>query len=145
MQLVEWIGLAAASITLVTGGASGAEALRRWKLTRFRVRDSGPLKRHSLSPEEADFGARKIADFHRGQKPGILVGINRGGAIVGGFIAKFENVPRLYAMNVMVRDENDVECVGEFPDTADIKCIMIVDDVFRSGHHIQKARKALPR
>lgn len=87
--------------------------------------------------------------------PDLIVGINRGGSIVGGLLAKFYNLCRVIPIIILWRTDEDGSRdfyvaipplrESDYPDdeAETVQRILVADEAFRSGNHIRLARKAI--
>jgi hypoxanthine phosphoribosyltransferase len=88
-------------------------------------------------------------------RPDLIVGINRGGAIVGGMISRrFDYVRVLPVLVLWTTDENGQrdyyvavppprEANHPDDDPGTVRSILLTDEAFRTGTHVKHARKAL--
>jgi hypoxanthine phosphoribosyltransferase len=85
-------------------------------------------------------GMRELVFFARNFRPDLIVGINRGGAIVGGILGKHLDC-MAYVLEV-VSKENRVRFTGD-DDILKGKRILLVDDRISTGHHMKLAYEYL--
>ena len=103
-----------------------------------------PTEKNSLSQEEVMQGLEVLIEDARHFQPMYILGINRGGAIVGGCIAKRLNIPYIYLLIVNC-DLPDGERVIEnrIPMDKLEGRILLVDDAKRKGEHMREATQYL--
>lgn len=152
-----WVQIASIVITVT----SISLAIHAWSRTRtFIRRRQDPNKRVPdytvLSYTDVEAGIEKLAHAAQRLKPDHVVGINRGGAIVGGCLAKKLHIPDpaknsgFFLLNVYLpRPEEPLEkaeVIEQRADSIQIKAgdtVLLVDDSMRTASHMALAEKYL--
>lgn len=96
-----------------------------------------------LSFEDAKLGIDILSEDALRYKPDFIFGINRGGAIVGGMIAKKQKKSLVYILEVNFDKDRKKRVIehrlgDDIPIQSRIK-ILLVDDAFRVGGHMSLA------
>ena len=116
-------------------------------LARLLGEDTGQRQVISTTPNTA----RQIEYW----RPDLIVGINRGGSIVGGMICKRLDLCRVLPIIILWRTDPSGQreyyvagrpaCEADHPgdDPGDVRRILITDDAFRTGNHVRLARAEL--
>ena len=136
----ELIGLIAAVCTILAAGGGVFAWLRSHALI-LRVHDPDKnIERGNLSVIDVARAMKRMAEDASRYRPDYIVGINRGGAIVGGWLAKQIGLetPILMVVNsdepqgrrVAVRLGRNGQLAGR---------IYLVDDAQRKGEHMREA------
>jgi hypoxanthine phosphoribosyltransferase len=93
-----------------------------------------------LSPDLTYKAVQNLTHFAQGINPDCIVGLNRGGSIVGAWLA----------LQLNVKDEQFVKCFvdplkekAECPTQSLFGKILVIDDISRSGKTLQIARRHL--
>jgi hypoxanthine phosphoribosyltransferase len=101
-----------------------------------------------LEWDEIGRGLEYLTECARNFEPSIIFGINRGGAIIGGMIAKQLEITQLHIIQVNINTKEGVCHIDEYitkdkinPDEK-IK-ILITDDSLTRGQHMFEAQKHL--
>jgi hypoxanthine phosphoribosyltransferase len=88
-------------------------------------------------------------------RPDLIVGINRGGSIVGGMLAMHFGMTRVIPITIPWKTDDDGHreyytavppaYVADHPedDPATVQRILLADDAFRTGNHVKFARREL--
>lgn len=83
----------------------------------------------------------QIGDWH----PEVVVGINRGGAIVGGLVAKRLGLPGISLIQVLYSVEDEAYTVVREPVPEPAARVLVTDDSYRRGDHARVAKAHLRR
>lgn len=116
-------------------------------LARMLGRDTGQRQVIGTTPNSA----KAIGDW----RPDLVAGINRGGSIVGGMLAKHFELYRVMPIiipwrldddghkdyYVAVRPQWEADHPEDDPDG--VRRILLADEAFRTGQHVKLARQAL--
>lgn len=116
-------------------------------LARMLGQDTGQRQVIGTTPNSA----KPIGDW----KPDLIVGINRGGSIVGGMLAKHFGLDRVMPIiipwrtdeyghrdyYVALRPQWEADHLEDSPDT--VQRILLTDEAFRTGQHVKLARQEL--
>lgn len=150
--MIEIIGLIAGVLAIF--GAIYAV----WKRYRHRVLilitplqdPKKPVSEERLSIEDTYQGINNLIEDARRFNPDYIFGINRGGAIVGGILAKKLQKPQVYILYVNLDHDSSkhiIEHRGD-TDTTIIKNgekILLVDDALRNDEHMRIASEYLKK
>jgi hypoxanthine phosphoribosyltransferase len=118
-------------------------AIYRWIRSHsaiYRVHDPKELVAGAnLSYADVERGIRLLSEDARLYRPTVIIGINRGGAIVAGLLAKQLGLPTIEVMAVNC-DRPIGSRVAESRLGADVQGrILLVDDAARKGEHMREA------
>jgi hypothetical protein len=144
--LFELIGVASGVCTLVVSGIA-LYAWLRGHIFFVRVHDQAKLVQGKrLTVLDVSRAMERMADDAQRFKPDYIVGINRGGAIVGGWLAKRlgGNPPVLFVVN---SDEPpSVRVLPQLGEGQQLSGrIYLVDDAQRKGEHMREAADYLSK
>lgn len=76
-------------------------------------------------------------------RPDVVVGINRDGPILGGFVAKRLGLARVSPIEVLYDPDVDDYVVTRAPDPEPAERLLLVDDSYRRGDHSRAAKACL--
>jgi len=122
----------------------------RWLRTHsvvFSVHDPAkPVSGGRLSYPDVQRGLGLLLDDARQFKPDLIMGINRGGAIVGSCLAKQMNIPWVYLLSVNCDNPGPTRVVENRADRSPLRGkVLLVDDALRKGEHMREATEYLRR
>lgn len=117
------------------------------KVTFYRIHDpSKPVSDRTLSYADVEKGLEILVKAARTFKPDVILGINRGGAIVGGCIAKKLGIPAVHVININCDAEDDARVNdSHVPPLDDVTNVLLVDDAMRKGEHMREAKRYLEK
>lgn len=142
-----WIEIIGAIVAIVMGVAAFLKYLRPWlrrHIIRVDLQDPRkPVTKERLSWGDVSKGITNILlPYAKSFKPDVIFGINRGGAIVGGIIAKKLNIPQVFILDInfdrptiLIEQRQDRALLGSR--------ILLVDDALRTGAHMRAAGEYL--
>lgn len=118
-----------------------------WVMKRKRRRAA--LEGHALLISWREVGTKMeqlIAAVHKNTRPDQIIGINRGGSIVGGMIAKSLDSATDRKQNLVLNvirvktnpESAELQCTN-MPEGPEPECILLCDDSQRSGSHLRIA------
>ena len=138
-NIFQIVSLVAGFLTIVTVTIAIVRYLKRTELIVRVQNPKDPVKKLVLSPVDIFKGLEILTnDAHR-YLPDVIIGINRGGALVGGYIAKKLNKPIVYSIDVNFDRDNRIIDYSDSYIPSDTKKILLVDDSIRSGRHMRDA------
>ncbi len=133
------LGAVAAACTI----AGTAYALYRWiggYITIEHLQDPAKLvTKRSLGYRDVALGLEAIIRDASNFNPDAIYGINRGGAIVGGIVAKALGLPQVFILAVncdMPSRKVEEQRKGK---AAPGKRLLVIDDAMRKGEHMREA------
>ncbi len=85
---------------------------------------------------EVEIGLSRLHRRIENEKFDAIISFDRGGAIVGGYLAKVTGLPLLYIRRAQTGSE-PIACF--LPDDVRGKSILLVDDAYRSGSSMRRA------
>lgn len=98
------------------------------------------IRNKSLSYDEVSQGFKKLLKHAQKFRPDMIFGINRGGAIVGGYLAKQLELPTVTLLNVNLELPGREKVVEQrSPRTPIYGRVLLVDDAARTGRHMAEA------
>jgi hypoxanthine phosphoribosyltransferase len=105
------------------------------------------VAKERLSFEDVKAGIEILVEDALRFKPDYIFGINRGGAIVGGMMAKKLKKPLVYILEVNFDKDTEKRVVehrihDDIPSQNQMK-ILLTDDAFRAGEHMSAASNYL--
>jgi hypoxanthine phosphoribosyltransferase len=140
MPLALWIGIIAGFITIV--GAIIALG-KKYFIPYLRKKidepldPSQPINKDALEYKDIRNAITLLVDKLRPKNPDVILGIDRGGAIVGGILAKHFGVP----IHLLHRSDSKEGFCSYFDSSeVDGKVVALVDDASRTGRSIEKAK-----
>ncbi|MBI4454300.1 MAG: phosphoribosyltransferase [Acidobacteria bacterium] len=97
-----------------------------------------PVTRNTLDYKDIPSAVALLAEKISSKRPDIVLGIDRGGAVVGGILAKYFRIP----IRLLYRIESEEGFYSDL-DASDVngKVVVLVDDASRTGRSIEKAAK----
>ncbi len=102
--------------------------------------------RENLSHQDVHKGLLILVEDAKAFQPDFIYGINRGGAIVGGYIAKMLDIPGIYLLTVNSDLPSDQRVIEHRDDGLQIHGrVLLVDDAKRKGEHMREAVDYLSR
>lgn len=135
----EWIGVI--SGILAIGGVAivllNKYLIPYWRKTIFEPIDPlKPVKKDALDYKDIPGAIALLTQKICSKHPDIMLGVERGGAIVGGILAKQFHVP----IRLLYRNDSEEWFCSDF-DHSDVdgKIVILVDDVSRTGRSLEKA------
>jgi hypoxanthine phosphoribosyltransferase len=103
-----------------------------------------PIESSALSFEDLKRGFGDLTKDAEAFNPDYIYGINRGGALVGGFIAKQLRIPQIYLLTINCDQVVGQRVVEHRKDRKRIRGrILLVDDAKRKGEHMREAYEYL--
>lgn len=133
------VGIAAGVVTIV---ATLVPPVRRVVVALVSRRTSKPLNPETpvdISPlefKDVAYAVEKLAETIQAKSADLLLGIDRGGAIVGGMLAKRLGIPlRLLHRSADGKGYVESDCLKGYEG----KRIVLVDDASRSGRALERA------
>lgn len=141
MGVVEVIGVVSGGLAIAGAAYTGYRRLLLPYLRRqiFRPLDpTEPVERDALRYTDVSNGVDILTEKVRPKSPDVVLAVDRGGAIVGGLLAKALNLP----IRMLSRVDQKNRFQHEFPasDLNDRK-VLLVDDASRTGHSLREARR----
>lgn len=119
------------------------------KIEEAKIDEENDDKPEYLSADEVFEELEKLVKKIKGFKPDYIVGINRGGAILGGMLAKRLNIDYVYLVDVNCKKDKDAESCSidknlDIPEFKNKKCkVLLVDDAIRMGQHMNTVEEYL--
>lgn len=139
MGVVEVIGVVSGGLAIAGAAYTG---YRRFLLPYVRRRvfrpldPSKPVDRDALRYTDVSNGVDLLADKLRPKSPDVVLAVDRGGAIVGGLLAKALNLP----IRSLSRVDQENRFQYDFPASdIDDRTVLLVDDASRTGHSLREA------
>jgi len=83
-EWIKWLGALAAIIAIVSAGYR----FICWSKNRFKAKPFGKTVSSNFTYQDVRAGVNKLVEYSFHFGPEVIIGINRGGAIVGGLIGK---------------------------------------------------------
>ncbi|MCZ6653619.1 MAG: phosphoribosyltransferase family protein [Planctomycetota bacterium] len=119
-------------------------ALSRWTrgtwIKLFTAKSHDQLVTSAFTDADVHAGVAVIVAYARGFAPDLIVGINRGGAVIGGILGKHLD-KLVYVVEVRTRPDN---VTFHFSDELlQGNKVLLVDDRLSSGHHMNLAYQRL--
>jgi len=143
-----WIGIIAGIITIIgTALALLKRFLWLWLKRHVAWVDlqdhKKPVTKERLSWQDVFEGIIKaLLPDAQNFKPDAIFGINRGGAIVGGLIAKKLNIPQVFILDINF-DRPTIVIEHRQNQVLPGSRVLLVDDALRTGDHMRAATKYL--
>jgi len=143
-----WIGIIAGIITII---GTALSLLKRflWPWLKRHVAwvdlqdHNKPVTKERLSWQDVFEGIIKaLLPDAQNFKPDVIFGINRGGAIVGGIIAKKLNIPQVFILDINF-DRPTIVIEHRQNQVLPGSRVLLVDDALRTGRHMKAATEYL--
>ena len=116
------IGLIALSISI------------RARVLKSRKKFPHIVRKSSLSGEEATLGVHALSSYALEVNPDFIVGLNRGGILLGAYISLAIKLPSRYLKRCLIT-KKELKCMTE-----DLKGrVLVVDDIVRTGFTMSSA------
>jgi ethanolamine utilization protein EutA (predicted chaperonin) len=138
MSWVEWIGVISGILAIV--GAIVALG-KRYAIPYLRkqiyqpIDPSQPVRKNALCYKDVPNAIALVDEKIRVKHPDVILGIDRGGAIVGGLLAKRLRIP----IRLLYRIKSDEGFYSDFGTSElDGKIVVLVDDASRRGALLKK-------
>lgn len=137
--MIEWISLISGVLAIcgVILALCSKYLIPYWRKTLFEPIDPlKPVKKDALEYKDIPNAIALLTNKICSKHPDIILGIERGGAIVGGILAKQFRIP----IRLLYRKESEEYFYSDF-DKSDIdgKVVILVDDVSRTGRSFENA------
>lgn len=134
--LITYLGTFAAIITIIIFILSLWKRLQRKWMQQFFAKPLGSKVSTSFNHRDLQMGMSKMISFADMFEPDIIIGINRGGAIIGGYIGKhidrFVYIIEVDRIKIITNIENPKELLKN-------KRVLLVDDRLTSGTNMDIA------
>ena len=135
----EWIGVISGILAIggVTITLCNKYLIPYWKKKIYEPIDPlQPIKKDALEYKDVPNAITLLTEKISSKHPDVMLGVERGGAIVGGILAKHFHVP----IRLLCRTESEEWFRSDFDSSElDGKVVVLVDDVSRTGRSLEKA------
>jgi len=143
MNTIDLINLIASALGILTVTISVyLWATKKVKLVSIQ-NPKQDVTKERLSFEDVRLGIEILVEDALRFNPDYIFGINRGGAIIGGMVAKKLKKPLVYLLEVNFDKDQEKRViehrVGEDIPTQNRIKILLTDDTFRAGDHMSMA------
>lgn len=127
-----WLSSIAAILTVIVSIYGGWKWIRRLWGKKFLAKPFGKKAKTNFTYNDVLAGVEKLVEPARNFKPEEIVGINRGGAILGGMLGKeLGFVPRI----IVVDEDNEKVWFNDAEELRGRK-VLLVDDRLTDGKHM---------
>jgi hypothetical protein len=131
-----YVGSVAAILTISASLIASSKWLMRIWESLYLAKPRGNTVNRSFTYYDVQAGIGYLVDYARGFNPDIIVGINRGGAIVGGILGK--HIGKMVHIVEIKRDGDNID-FEKSQEYLSNKKVLVVDDRLSTGHNMSKA------